>query len=421
MGSTSQFFRDVLRIASGTTAGQLVSLLLSVLVTRLYTPEMFGSLEQFAMLIGLFSALACGKYEAAIMLPEKEEDGHALLRLSLALAVIVSLLLGLGLFFFREPVARALHNPAIGPWLWLAGPATFLLACKTALGFWFSRNKSFSAIGLSKFLFPVSSEPTKLIAGTWGFGLSGLFAGIITGHLLSSGFLLFRYFRLPRPPQPVEGLHRMKELAKSYRDYPRYSVPGGLLNRLAQWLHVALFGWLFGSDGLIILGFFALSRRVVMVPLNTFGAAFAQVYYQHITQLRDGHSLYRSYRKMMVTFSLASLALIVLIQFIPDDAIGWVFGSRWAAATPYLKILIFWYSANFTVGSLAFMLHRIRKQKHILMLDSLHLVLITIALLAAWFWNADLLTTTLCFVAGKVLYFAIQATTTLSLLKQHTE
>ncbi|WP_306642816.1 lipopolysaccharide biosynthesis protein [Sanyastnella coralliicola] len=415
---TSEFVKNVLTLLTGTALGQVIALVLSVIVTRIYDPEMFASLEHFAMFIGILGVIAGGKYEAAIMLPKTEEEAKHLL----ALTIRIGLFSGIGLtavfFFFRDGIGNLIGNDDIKPYLWLVGPTVFFFVVRTAMGYWFSRQKNYKPASAAKVFFSAVSEPLKIGTGAAGIRPGGLIYGVVGGHLVAATFLWWRFKQ--QVADGFKGVTKAQrfEQGKVFSDYPQYSILGSLLNRLAQWLHIALFGLLFGEAGLIAVGFMGLSRRIVLAPMNMLATSFSQVYFQRLTEIPDGSQLRSFYLTSLKRFSVFALFVIAVIWVLPDQTTTWIFGEEWDGVMRYLRILVFWFACNFAVASLGFILHRIRKQKQMLGLDAFHFFIVLSALLIAYYSGLDAFGALTYFVIAKVIYFIVNVIVTLQLLKK---
>jgi O-antigen/teichoic acid export membrane protein len=70
----SEFGRNVLTLMTGTTIAQSIPVAITPILTRLYTPEDFGLLAVFVALTAILGSIANGRYELAIMHPEKDEE-----------------------------------------------------------------------------------------------------------------------------------------------------------------------------------------------------------------------------------------------------------------------------------------------------------------------------------------------------------
>src|SRR3990172_2772668 len=68
------FARSVAVLAGGTTLAQVISILVSPALTRLYTPEDFGALAVYISILSMLLVVASWSYELAIALPEETES-----------------------------------------------------------------------------------------------------------------------------------------------------------------------------------------------------------------------------------------------------------------------------------------------------------------------------------------------------------
>jgi O-antigen/teichoic acid export membrane protein len=416
---SSEFVKNVVTLMTGTALGQVIALGLSVVVTRFYTPEMFASLEHFAMILGVLGVVAGGKYEPAIMLPSKNLEALNVFALAVRIGFVVSAVAFVLTLLFNVQIAEALGNPDLANVLFLVGPTTFLFVFTTATTFWFGRKKNYAPVASSKTLFSAVSEPSKIGLGALGFRPSGLVWSVFLGHVFTAFYLWIAFIKDLKTGFSGVSKQGIKKVARTYQDYPKFSIAGSLLNRTAQWLHIALFGILYEEKGLIAIGVLGLCRRILMTPLNVLSTSFSQVYFQRITELDDGHSLRSYYIKSLLRFGGIGILMIGVVWLIPEGTMTFIFGEGWEPVLPFLKILVFWFAANFTVSSLGFILHRVQQQKAMLKLDATHFSLVLAALLGAFYLGFDEIGALRAFVVAKVIYFAINIIVTLRLLKKN--
>ena len=90
---SSSFATDVLKLVTGTTFVQAITILASPLLTRLYGPEAFGFLALSTSIItSIIRVVACMRCKLAFMLPKTDEEAANLLGLCLlSVAVVVGL------------------------------------------------------------------------------------------------------------------------------------------------------------------------------------------------------------------------------------------------------------------------------------------------------------------------------------------
>jgi len=125
----SEFSRNILTLMTGTSIAQAIPVAISPILTRMYTPEDFGTLALFVAITGVFSVIASGRYELALMLPSKDEDVMNIFALGLMIILLVSLGLFFFIFFFVDHLVVMLNNDTIGYWIYFVPLAVFLWDC----------------------------------------------------------------------------------------------------------------------------------------------------------------------------------------------------------------------------------------------------------------------------------------------------
>ena len=109
----SPFASDILKLVSGTAFAQIITILASPILTRLYSPEAFGFLAIFISITSIIGVIACMRYELAIMLPKSDEKAANLLALCLLSVVAISGLTVPALYFGSDAIISLLKAPGL--------------------------------------------------------------------------------------------------------------------------------------------------------------------------------------------------------------------------------------------------------------------------------------------------------------------
>jgi len=361
---------------TGTALGQGIALLFSPIITRLFSLEDFSAFEQYSFLLSVISVIICGKYEYSIMQPKDNEDARHLLYLCIRIAFYSSLAVLLILLFTTNKIGELYESESL-PYLLLTLPlALFLAGSFNAFNYWFSRKKNYKVAATSKFLYSAVGEPFKLFSGYFQPGPGGLILSTVIGHSMATWHSWRMYVKdEPKLLKAIDRV-RLKRLAKTYNNYPRFAIWGSILNNLAQWAHVAIFGYYYGKEAIIPIAFIALSRRVFFNPLGILASSYGQVFYQRIEQIQDGTTLKKFYLTNLFRFLIFAAGMIGVVHLLPENTFGFVFGEEWKDALIYLRILCYWYALNFVISSLSFIFNRLQLQKYTLISDAVHFIAI---------------------------------------------
>lgn len=399
----AEYMKNVFTLMAGTLIGQALVFVLAPFITRLFTPQDFTLLEQYTMIITVLSVVVTGKYEFAIMHPKEQNDARHIAGLALKVAFYSCVVLAILILFLAKDISYWLMNESIAIYLWTIPIVLFFTAVFNVFNYWFSRLKQYKIAANSKVLSAVSSEPIKIATGFGGWGPSGLIFSTVIGSIAAGTYAFWKF--LKSEPEGLKNLsaERMKALAVLHKDYPMFSIWGSILNRLAQWAHVGIFTLYYG---LVAVGFMALCRRIFMAPLNVVSNSYSQVFFQRISEIEDPKELRALYYKVLIRFLIAAAGMIFIVQMLPANTMGFIFGEAWGNSFMYLKYLIFWFALNFVTSSLAFITYRIKMQRVGLFLDALHFVLAILAVYLAHSWGMNELEATKILVISKFIYFS---------------
>ncbi|MFC4487625.1 oligosaccharide flippase family protein [Tepidiphilus baoligensis] len=273
------FVRSVGVLAGGTALAQGIGLLALPLITRLYTPHDFSILAVFSSIVAIASVPICLRFDIAIPLPEKDEDAANLFALSVCFCTLLSALCFLVILVFSDKLIEIINQPALQPYVWLLPLGIWLSGIYSAIQFWATRKKRFSAIAKTRLSQIISSTITQIALGISGI-LGG--AGLLIGQIISSsaGFLGLGRFAWKQDQALRDSISKksMGRLLKDYSRFPKYSTFEALANIAAIQFPIIIIGAVAtGPEA----GYLLLAMKAAAIPMGLIGAAISQVYLSH--------------------------------------------------------------------------------------------------------------------------------------------
>ena len=319
------FARGVGVLVGGTAGAQLLTVLAAPLLTRLYSPEDFGLLAVYASLLTLIGVISSLRYELAIPLPEDDGEAANVAALSLILVGINSLLSGVLVWQLGPAIADALGVPALASYLWLLPVGVLIGGAYTVFNYWAIRAKRFSTIAGTKLRQTIATIAIQLAAFKLG-GIALLYAQVAGQSIgttsLGRTALVSAGFR-----QVTWGGIVM--VAVRYRRFPIFSSWEALVNNVANQLPAILFASFFGP---VFVGLYALSHRVLLLPMTVVGAAIDQVFLSNAPTAYRSGTLGALVHKLHFTLSSTAIPPALLIIFLGQELFAFAFGETWIGA-----------------------------------------------------------------------------------------
>lgn len=355
------FARNVLIMFTGTALGQLTSLLLSPVLTRIYSPEMFGIVGFFTAVLGVLGVIASLRYDMALPIAKSKEDAANLLAVCFfALIFVTSVLYGCLLFTPDSSVNHVLG--ALYPYRHLL-PVGFLFigAYQIMVGY-ATQREAFAVLAKTKIYQGVTGPVSQIGLGLMGAGAWGLIIGFILGH--SAGFfnMLSRLVLKPRDVLPSITRKGMIAIAKRFSNFPLVSTWSAMISVLGTNTMLALVVPIIYSN--TIAGFIFLTERVIGRPLLLISTSILQVYLGEAakTQTSDPRAMRRRFLQITKGQFVIVSVWLALINATAFYFVPIVFGEQWAGAVIYINILSICYLPQMVIISVIHTLQIMEKQ-----------------------------------------------------------
>ena len=378
------FLANVLVLAGGTGLSQLILILSSPILTRLYPPAEFGVLAVFSSSLGMLVVVATLRYEFALPLPTSSSMAMNLVVVNGVALLGTSALTGLVLWLFGPQILSWLSIPELGPFLWLLPVAMFIAGGAQSLSYWFVRQRQFDRITQSKVGQGFAIASSQLLMGWLGAGAAGLIVGNVLGRAVGALILFFGLLKTGGEYFRSISLERVKQAAWRYRRFPLISSWSGLLNQGGLQLPTLLFASFFGVE---VAGWYGLAQRMAGVPITLVAYSVSQVYFGEASRLRNEdptamRSLFLRVASRLLLFVGAPMLLLGLTA---PWVFGFVFGEQWRLSGWYIVLLLPMFLGQIVVRPLSQSLNILERQDIQLYWDIARLLTIVLVIIASRF------------------------------------
>ncbi|POY37102.1 hypothetical protein C3K47_08580 [Solitalea longa] len=372
----SQFSRNFLTLLSGTAISQAIPVLISPILTRLYTPDDIGIFAIYFSTSGILSILITGRYELAVLLPKEEHQAKQLIWLSTILSFAVTVLFVVILFFFKEPIAGLLSLSKTSNLIYILPFLTLTTSLFQIVSYWLNRKNDYTTMARGKVW---QSAGMAFIQIAFSFlGEIALVMGRLIGQIASTVYSLPQLLKRQNWKKLKFNKQELKETAIEYADFPKYSMPNSLVNNISGSLPVFLLTQYFSITA---TGLFSWASRIIQVPMSMITMSMQQVFFQEASRINnEGKNLYslviRTYKKL---FFIAIGPYLIFGIFSPF-IFRIVFGAQWEEAGVYTQYLTPWLFLVFLNSPITSIIPVLNKQKQYLVFEVLILIIRYIAL-----------------------------------------
>jgi lipopolysaccharide exporter len=400
------FVKHVGTLVTGTGFAQLVTLAGTLILARLFAPDAFGLMALYVTLVSFLSVLGGGRYELAIMLPEKDSDAANVLYLSIWVALGISVVCLALVALFRFPIAELLGDRRMATWLWSVPIILFVSDIYQSLNFWCGRMKQFQRLAFSRVfqalgtiiaqlaLFALHVSSGFALIGGWIFG-QAIAAIILAIQVMwhDMHFLIASY-----------DTNSIRASLREYKNFPYYKAPYSFIsNGASQLIFVVL--RIFSS--LHVVGLYSLASRAIYLPVNLIASSMNQVFYEKAaTEVQVGRLEDFVTRALRVQAILAT-PVLVFVVFEARLLFGELLGANWSDGGSYVVWLAFAGYMYFLTSWLDRVFDVRGRQKLSLMLGFVGNAASLAALTLTLMWTGNSVSAVAAFSVSEVIYSVV--------------
>lgn len=395
-----EFVKNVLTLITGSAFSQIIIYAAILILTRLFSPEVFGVYILFSSATLVLKPLATLQYEFAIVLPEEKNDALNLLSFSFFTLILFSGLIFILILFFKENIGSFFNITDLENFIYLLPISVFLSGFISLFEYWNNRINNFKSISGGQMVKSSSMSVFQIATGFSKFNNYGLIPGMIIGLLFQSLFLLKKTSSSLKRFIKDVSFKRMIQLGKKYKDIPIFNSLINVTNTISNEIPVFLLTKYFGLSA---AGIFGLAIKFAKAPVGIFQNSVNQVFFNRAAKVYNENGDIKS----LILKTVKHLLLISCFIFIPLFIISFyldaIFGEEWKSVGWYARVLMPWLFFAFLSNPLTSLILVLNRQKTILFFDIITLIMRFFAFYIGYhFYNSILISLFLFSIVGVV-------------------
>lgn len=369
--------RNVGKLLTANVFAQALGILVYPILTRMYAPEDFALLSLFTSTLGVAGLAATAEYQYAVVLPKEEEKARALVRLSGMITLCVAGVFCLSLPF-AEPIAGLFNAPELARWWWTMPLSIVVMGAWNILNYWYIRRRAFARISGYQVSQSLFSAGSKVGFGALGYLRGGMILATVLAPLVSLAISVGMAWKKHLRELFCEPAAPMREVAREYANFPKYSLPRALVNSVGQALPVWLLTPCFGLQE---VGLLSLAMMASFVPLNIVTKSCYQVLFQKVSVLvQNRQPIGRVLGRFCIVTGGVLVVGMALLYIVMPQLVTLLFGEEWTGSADIIRALYPYLILTPICGTISFLSDVFAKQKTALWMEVVYVLMMVVAL-----------------------------------------
>lgn len=334
----SGFWRGVAALASGTAAAQVITVICTPFLTRMYSPGDFGLYGLYISAASICVVVSSLRYDLAILTPKQDEKAKSIVGLSLLIVLCLSIFFGLSAFL----TSLLIESPLLQfqeIWQYFA-VSVLLLGSLQVINRWLIRVRQFRANAIAQVARSAITNSCQLLFA-WLAVSKGLIAGALVGQCIALIIALKFSSSSLGSLRSLICRKKIGMLLVEYSALPIWTAPQGLLSSLSLNMPVLVIGFYFGS---VPAGLYLIADRLLRVPLTLIVQSVRQVSGQKISEFFHQEKNAQKFLLIICTVNaLIFASLAAFLSVFGEKIFGFALGSQWSESGEIALYISVWY------------------------------------------------------------------------------
>lgn len=351
--SDVSFIKNFTKLICGTAGAQVITIVTLPFLTHMYAVEDFGLQAIYLSITSMLVIMASGRYELAILLPEKDDDAFSLAILSVLLSSAVCCAVEAAVFLFADNINSFFDGADIVKWLYFM-PFTIVAGLSYNVGcIWLNRMKAYNIMPLIGIITNVCN-----FCAAYSYGCiydadgHGLLLNTMVGQLLGAVYIFIYCWQRGWLPCGIS-MNQVKKQAIRYKNFPQFLVVGHMINVFSSQLPVFLLQGLAGQQ---VVGYFAMVQKFMVIPSSLIGSAIGNVFMREASEeWRMSHICWGIYKKTCILLTGIGIIVFPIMFVAAPDLLPYFLGEKWRMSGEYIRYLCPMFFMSFIASPLSSM------------------------------------------------------------------
>ncbi|QHG76842.1 type 8 capsular polysaccharide synthesis protein Cap8K [Staphylococcus aureus] len=376
----NKFIGDSFLMILSSGIAQVILIITTPIITRLYSPTEFGEFTIFSNIAMILIPIINARYDLLIVNTKNDRSANILSQISFLISLLILLIL-IPIF----AISAWLYPNFILDFIFII-IMLFLVSLTNIFTNYLNKERKYKVLSLINVFRAGSMALLQIIFGLLALGSLGLIIGFSLSYIagITLGYKTFKkHFNIVRDKEET------KALFLENKNQLVYSTPSILLNSLSFSVVVFFIGILYTNTE---VGIYGMAIRVLGIPVTIISLGLSKIFMQ---QANDYYIEHGNFRNLLLKFSsilvIVSIILYVPLYLFSEELVNILLGHSWVDAITVIKIVIPLFVIRLIVSTVSLSVIVLQKQQLELILQALFLIGTTVTFVISKMLNLTFL------------------------------
>ncbi len=327
------FLKNVSIVFGGRLYVAVLSLLLTPIIARLFTPTDYGEYGLFNTMVQNLVVVGSLALPLAITTARKSEL-NKLFNLSIAVTLFFTAFFSGILFIFKGSLDAFFSTHLFNQYWFLMLAGFFISSIMASLIAINTRLQQFKTNTTTSVIEGSSAKALNLVGGWLSLSTLGLMLSDVISKFISLVVLIKTQSK--EIPIAIPSMRNAKKVLMQFKEFPSLILPSQWAGMLNNQLIIIIIAFQFSK---LELGHLVMAIGLVGIPLNVITNAFQPVITERLVALNGKASIKTFFSNTILFLTIIATLLFVSLLLVPAQAFTFLLGENWEGIKPIINVL----------------------------------------------------------------------------------
>ena len=340
------FVKNSLIVFSGTIFSYVISFVSIPLITKFYSPEVYGLFSVFFGLISTFSSISLLRLDIGLIRGSIQDLPHIILSSKFVLKIFSLFVLLISTLLVINEIVNIEYV--------FCAPIVYFLGYSLLMSSWFNKTKGYKILTINN-IFKTSSKSTlEIILGFLGFVNFGLYFSLLLSSIIS--YVHYKKKFIENKTQITKKI--LYDVFQNNKNLISFNVSNVLVDSLRGFVFLLLVSKYFGLEK---TGLYVFSTKILSVPFSLISLSLGKVFFETIS---NNASLIRTItNKYFLGLLLISITMTLILVSSLNLIFDYFIEKSYLESKRLVLILLPWVVLTFLSHPFSYILTINNKEK----------------------------------------------------------
>lgn len=334
-----RFAKNIILVASGTLAAQIINTIITPIITRLYAADIYGTLSVYNSTISILVIASSLAFQKSIPIISDDHKAKTMVENCVGILIINTAIVSILCLALSGDVFKVLGIEVLYRYRLIIPLGLIIVGLYEIFLQWIYRKQAYSLIPKTRLMQAIAGGLVKLFGGFICPTAIVLLSGAVVNQSAGLSSFIKKIKKDIGEDDKRDSLKDHLQLLNRQKKFFMFSLPADFISTFSAQIPVLVLSSLYGTA---VSGYYGLAYSIINLPISLVVVSISRVVYAECAKIGKDNAT--ELRRLGLKISKTIILIVIIPALVcvlwGPDIFAFVFGKEWAIAGEFARLMM---------------------------------------------------------------------------------